>query len=166
MHETPEDLRALQRVLDESHTEAGGHLRSIMTDAGRLSAEDLAGLLTGVQVLSLATVTARCEPMVGGVDGLFYRGRFHFGSSPESVRARHLDRNPAVSAAHLRGEELAVVVHGTAELVDVFADPHPPFRDYLREIYRGWGNWYGDGGARYWRIRPRRMLAARLPGAL
>jgi hypothetical protein len=167
VHETPDDLRALQRVLDQSHEAGGSHLRSIMTDRGRLSAEELTELLPGVQVLSLATVTSRCEPMVGGVDGLFYRGRFHVGSSPDSVRARHLDRNPAVSAAHLRGEELAVVVHGTAEPVDVFADPPPDFRSYLREVYPDWDDWYGDGeGARYWRIEPRRMLAARLPGAL
>lgn len=165
MHETLEDLRDLQRLLDESHRAAGGHLRGILTDGGRLTAEELSAMLAGVEVLSLATVTARCEPLVGGVDGLFFRGRFHVGSSPDSVRARHLDRDPAVSAAHLRGEELAVVVHGTAEPVEVFTEDPPPFRDYLGEVYPDWEEWYPDGGARYWRIEPRRMFAARLPMA-
>lgn len=165
MHETRDDLRELQRVLDASHGAAGSHLRGILTEEGRLSADELSEMLPGVQLLALGTVAADCAPIVGGVDGLWYRGRWHFGSSPRSVRARHLDRNPAVSAAHLRGEELAVVVHGTAEAVDVFADDPPPFREYLLEVYPDWEEWHGDGGARYWRIEPRRMFAARLPGS-
>lgn len=166
MHETSEDLAALQRVLDESHARAGAHLRGIMQDERRLSAEEVSALLPGVQVLALATVSKECAPVTGGVDGLFFRGAFHFGSSPESVRARHLARNPAVSASHLRGEKLAIVVHGAAEPVDVFADPPPAFRGYLGEVYPDWESWYPEpGGAVYWRIAPRRMFAARLPGA-
>lgn len=165
MHETRDDLDWLQGVLDESHASGGGHLRSILQDEGRLTAEELPGLLTGVQVLSLATVSRDCAPLVAGVDGLFFQGRFHFGSSPSSVRARHLDRNASVSAAHLRGEELAITVHGTAVPVDVFVDPPPPFRSYLLEVYPDWEEWFGGGGPRYWRIEPRRMFAARLPGA-
>lgn len=56
------------------------------------------------------------------------------------------------------------MVHGAAEPVDVFAPEPPPFRNYLREVYPDWDEWYADGGARYWRIGPRKMLAARLPG--
>jgi hypothetical protein len=100
----------------------------------------------------------------GGVDGLFFRGAFHLGSSPESVRAKHLERNPAVSSSHLRSEELAIVVHGTAEPVDVWGGA--PFRGYLLEVYPDWESWYPKpGGAVYWRIAPHRMFAARLPGA-
>lgn len=165
MHETPGDLRALQHLLDESHAAAGDHLRSILQEERRLSAPDLAGLLTGVQVLTVATVTADGAPIVGAVDGLFYRGRFHFGSSPKSVRAGHLDRDPRVSAAHTRSEELAVIVHGRAHPIDVFSADPPAFRDYLIEVYPDWEDWYADGGARYWRIEPAKMFAARLPGA-
>lgn len=39
MHETPEDLAGLQRLLDDSHARGGAHLRSIFTDERRLSAE-------------------------------------------------------------------------------------------------------------------------------
>ena len=38
-------------------------------------------------------------------------------SGRNSVRMRHLAARPAVSATHLPGEELAVTVHGRAELV-------------------------------------------------
>ena len=158
MHETPEDLRWLQDVLDQSHAAAGSHLRSIFTEERRLTADQLSELLTGVQVLNVATVTARGEPRVAPVDGLFYRGRWHFGSSPDSVRFRHLRRRPQISASHTRGEELAVIVHGTAALVHPHAAEHQGFRAFLLEVYgRDWESWAGE--APYARIDPDRMYS-------
>jgi uncharacterized pyridoxamine 5'-phosphate oxidase family protein len=156
MHETDEDLAALQRLLDTSREAAGAHLRSIFDEEHRLDGAELAGLLTRVQVLNLATVTARCEPRVAPVDGLFYRGRWHFGSSPESARFRHLRHRPAVSASHVRGEELAVIVHGRATRIDLSAPEHEGFRSYLREVYGGsWDDW--GAGAPYAVIEADRM---------
>ena len=141
MHETADDLRDLQRLLDDSHAAAGEHMRSIFTEDRRLSASTLAERLTGVCVLDLATVTAKGEPRVAPVDGLFFRGRWHFGSAPTSTRFRHIAVRPAVSGSHTRGEELAVIVHGTARMVDVAGE----FRELLLEVYGGsWEEW-GDG---------------------
>ncbi len=156
MHETADDLGELQRLIDESHRAGGRHLRSIYSDDRRLSATQLSDLLRGVQVLNLATVTAGCEPRVAPVDGLFYRGQWYFGSAPDSVRFRHLRVRPQVSAAHVRGEELAVVVHGTATPVDPDADEHAGFRDYLEETYPGWSSW-GRGNP-YARIEADKMF--------
>ena len=72
-----------------------------------------------MRLLALATVTADGRPIVGPVDGIFYRGAFHFGSAPDSVRFRHIRARPQVSATHLPGEELAVTVHGRAVPVDI-----------------------------------------------
>ena len=144
MHETKEDLDRLQRLLDSSHAAAGSHHRSIFDDAHRVGAAELAEMLTGVQVLNLATVTARCEPRVAPVDGLFYRGQWHFGSSPDSVRFRHIRRRPAVSASHVRGEEFAVIAHGRARELDLDSPEQAGFRDYLIEVYgKGWNVWAG-----------------------
>lgn len=152
MHETPEDLERLQRVLDESYASAGKHLLSIHTPGRRLNAAQLSEMLTGVRVLALATVTARGEPLVGPVDGLFYRGRFWFGSSNDSVRFRHIRARPQVSAVHTVGEELAVTVHGIAREID-----DPGFRGFLPEIYGpDWEDW--GGGSPYAVIEPRRMF--------
>lgn len=74
-------------------------------------------------LLSVATVTADGRPLVGPVDGYLLHGSFYFSSGRRSVRMRHLARRPAVSATYLPGEELAVTVHGRAELFDL-ADPH------------------------------------------
>ena len=157
MHETPEDLLELQRLLDESYASAGSHLLSIHTPERRLTAERLSELLVGVRVLNLATVTAGCEPIVGPVDGLFYRGRFWFGSAAEAVRFRHIRARPAVSASHTVGEELAVVVHGTAREIDLGVPVEAGFRGYLIEVYGpGWEQW--GGASPYAVIEPRKMF--------
>ena len=139
MRETEADLSRLQEVLDVSHERAGSHLRSIITPERRLKAGDLASRLTsrlaGMKLLALATVNSRGAPVVGPVDGIFYRGEFWFGTSPIALRIRHIRRNPAVSATHLSGEEFAVTVHGTAHIEGIPADLPDGFGEVCREIY-------------------------------
>src|SRR5919197_3564480 len=96
MHETPEDLAALQDLLDRSYAAAGTHLLRIITPERRLTAEQVCERLTGMCLLALATATADGRPIVGPVDGIFFRGAFHFGSSPDSVRFRHIAARPWV----------------------------------------------------------------------
>jgi uncharacterized pyridoxamine 5'-phosphate oxidase family protein len=132
-HETDEDLRELQELLDSSHSRAGEHLKRIFSDERRVSAADLPGRLTGVQVTALATVTAAGEPRVAPVDGLFYRGKLWFGSAPDSQRFRNIRERPAVSATITHGEEFAVVIHGTAELIEL--SEHEGIREYVAEVY-------------------------------
>jgi uncharacterized pyridoxamine 5'-phosphate oxidase family protein len=157
-HETPEDIAELQRLLDESHAAAGPHLRNIFSDERRVSAADLPARLPGVQVLALATVTAKGEPRVAPVDGHFYRGKFHFGSSSRSMRFRHIRARPAVSATVTHGEEFAVVVHGTAVEFDIEQPENKPFRDYMIEVYGPeWETWYNENPP-YARIEPAKMF--------
>src|SRR3954463_6543032 len=98
MHETPADLDALQDLLDRSYASARPHLLRIHTPERRLRAEQVAERLTGMCLLALATVTADGRPVVGPVDGVLYRGAWHFGSSPDSVRFKHIHARPHVSA--------------------------------------------------------------------
>jgi len=135
MLETPEELDDLQQLLDRSMAGAGEHLRGIITGERRLSAADLAGRLRGMRLLTAATVTADGRPLAGPVDGYFLHGTFWFSSGRNSVRMRHLAARPAVSATHLPGEELAVTVHGRAELVDM-RDPA------AAELRRAILDWY------------------------
>jgi uncharacterized pyridoxamine 5'-phosphate oxidase family protein len=163
MHETPEDLAALQRLLDASYASAGEHLLRIHTAERRLTAEQVAERLQGMVLLSLATVTADGRPIVGPVDSIFFRGAFVFGSSPDSIRFRHIERRPQVSATHLPGEELAITVHGRAAPVAV----ERGFRQALLDIYvprygAGWES-FVDSGPVYARIDARRMYAFHMP---
>jgi nitroimidazol reductase NimA-like FMN-containing flavoprotein (pyridoxamine 5'-phosphate oxidase superfamily) len=135
MHETADDLVVLQGLLDRSYASAGEHLKRIITPERRLTAADVAGRLTGMSLLTLATVTADCRPLVGPVDGVFFRGAFHFGSAPDSVRMRHLRARPQVSATHVPREALSVTVHGRATFVNVQDPENLEFRQTLREVY-------------------------------
>jgi nitroimidazol reductase NimA-like FMN-containing flavoprotein (pyridoxamine 5'-phosphate oxidase superfamily) len=162
VHETPADLAALQDLLNRSYATAGRHLLSIITPQRRLRADQIADRLTGMRLLALATVTADGRPIVGPVDGIFFRGAFHFGSAPDSVRFRHIKNRPQVSATHLPGEELSVTVHGRAVPVDVRSDAEAQLRQTLLEIYvpRYGPEWekFLDSGPVYARIHADRMF--------
>jgi hypothetical protein len=165
LHETADDLAALQRLIDRSYASAGAHLLRIHTPDRRLSAEQVAERLTGMTLLALATVTAHGRPIVGPVDGIFYRGAFHFGSSPDSIRFRHIRARPYVSATHLPGEELAVTVHGRAAPIEVEGG----FRQALLDIYvprygPDWENEFLDSGPVYARIDAERMFTFAFSG--
>jgi nitroimidazol reductase NimA-like FMN-containing flavoprotein (pyridoxamine 5'-phosphate oxidase superfamily) len=167
MHESPEDVAALQALLDRSYATAGPHLLRIHTPERRLSAEQVVERLTGMRLLALATVTADGRPVVGPVDGIFHRGAFHFGSAPDSARFRHIRARPHVSATHLPGEELAVTVHGRAVPLDVRDPAQAAFRRALLDIYvpRYGADWesFLDSGVVYARIDAERMFTFSMP---
>ena len=162
VHESDEDIERLQRVIDRSYEQGGRHLLSIHAPEHRLTAAQVAERLAGMRLLSLATAGRSGRPYVGPVDGIFYKGAFHFGSAPDSLRFRHIRVRPQVSATHLPGEELAVTVHGTAVPIDVNSPEHAGFRQALLEIYvPRYGESWADileKGAQYARIEPERMF--------
>src|SRR5262245_54282633 len=112
MKETPEELAALQRRLDESIGSSGEHLIGIVTPPRRLSARQLVAALTGMKVLVVATVTAAGEPRTSCVDGHFLHGTWLFSTAGSAYKARHLRARPTLSATHVDGERLAVFTHG------------------------------------------------------
>jgi nitroimidazol reductase NimA-like FMN-containing flavoprotein (pyridoxamine 5'-phosphate oxidase superfamily) len=167
MHETAADLGRLQELLDRSYEVAGSHLRAVITPDRRLSAGDLAARLQGMCLLVLATVTGDSRPVAGPVDGIFYRGAWHFGSAPDSRRIGHIRHNAAVSATHLPSEELSVTVHGRATLIDVAAPEQAGFRRTLLDTYvpRYGPDWeaFLDRGPIYARIDAERMFTFFMP---
>ena len=167
MRETAEDLEELQRLLDASYDAAGPHLREVISPERRLTADEVASALTGMRLLVLATVTKDGRPIAGPVDGIFYRGDFYFGSSPESVRFKHIAARPWVSATHLPGEELSVTVHGRATKIDVRSPDQAGLRETLLDIYvtrygKSWEQFL-DSGPAYARIDADRMFTFHMP---
>jgi nitroimidazol reductase NimA-like FMN-containing flavoprotein (pyridoxamine 5'-phosphate oxidase superfamily) len=169
MQESRADISELQALLDRSYAAGGAHLLRIHTPERRLSAEQVVERLTGMRLLALATVTADARPIVGPVDGIFYKGAFYFGSAPDSLRFRHIRQRPQVSATHLPGEELAVTVHGRAVPVDVQAQEGAGIRRALLDLYvpRYGPEWeeFLDSGPVYARIDADRMLTFSMPPA-
>jgi general stress protein 26 len=154
MLETPDDLARLQSLLDASHASATEHLRSIIDDERTLDAAQVAGLLTGMKVISVATVTAGGEPRISAVDGHFLRGTWTFSTSRTSAKARHLGRRPAVSVAHVDGEQFAMFGHG--RVVELGGTE-------LAQVDRHWTAHYGSspltwGDVVVWRMEPTWMV--------
>lgn len=168
MHETEGDLGDLQGLLDRSFASAGHHLLEVITPDRRPTAPEVCDRLIGVRLLALATATADGRPLVGPVDGVFFRGSFHFSSSPDSLRIRHLRRRPSVSATHLPDESFAVTVHGEATLIDLTVPSAASLRATLLDLYvpRYGPEWEPFLDANVCtRIEARRMFAFHMPSA-
>ena len=167
MHETAEDLVALQALLDRSYEASGAHFREVTTPERRLDAQQVADRLVGMTLLVLATVTADGRPIGGPVDGIFFRGAFYFGTSSESIRFRHVQRRGWVSATHLPGEEFSVTVHGRGIPIEASAESERGFRRALLDIYvpRYGAQWeqFLDNGPVYSRIDAERMFTFSMP---
>ncbi len=167
IYESELDIAELQKLLDRSYAAAGPHLLRIHSPDRRLNAEQVAARLRGMCLLAMATSTTDGRPVVGPVDGIFYRGAFHFGSAPDSLRFRHIRRRPQVSATHLPGEELAVTVHGVAVPIDVHGNENAGFRRALVDVYipRYGPEWeqFLDSGPVYARIEAERMFTFSMP---
>ncbi len=163
MYETHAELDELQSLLDASLSRSGAHLRSIVGEGEHtLTASRLAAVLTGMCVLSIATVTASGEPRVSGVDGHFLHGRWVFGTDRSAAKARHLAARPAASVAHLRGEELGVFTHGVAEVLNpVDGPPDPAWPAILAHLTEHYGRSPLTLGPDvvYYRLRPHWMVA-------
>lgn len=157
MRESPEELAQLQALLDASHGSATDHLRSIISADRRLTAADLVALLTGMRVISLATVTATGEPRISALDGHFLHGTWWFGTSGGAAKARHMAARPAVSVAHVDGEELAVFSHGRVQQLREGDADHA-------ELVAHWTDHYGQSplelgdDIRLYRYRPQWMV--------
>ncbi|OCG74581.1 pyridoxamine 5'-phosphate oxidase family protein [Microbacterium sediminis] len=114
MYETPEQVEALQRLIDASRAKATAHLNDIISGDRSLSAAQIVEATEGMKVLSLATVTAHGEPRVSAVDGHFLHGTWTFGTDGASAKARHIAARPSISVAHVDGERLGLFAHGRA----------------------------------------------------
>ena len=157
MLETAAEITALQELLDASRASATAHLRSIIDDDRALAARDLVALLTGMRVLSVATVTARGEPRISALDGHFLHAAWTFSTDGSAAKARHLRARPAVSVAYVDGEELAVFSHGrVAQMRDGdpdWAETLDHWTSYYGESPFGWGD-----DVRLYRFHPHWMV--------
>jgi hypothetical protein len=157
MYETDEEVAALQALLDRSHAGSTDHLKAIITGDRMLGAIDLVALLTGMKVLSVATVTAAGEPRISCVDGHFLHGTWSFSTSGTAAKAVHLAARPAASVAHVDGEALAVFSHGDAL-------PMTPDHPRWEETLAHWTAHYGSSpltwgpDIRFYDYHPRWMV--------
>ena len=161
MQESETELGELQALLDDSLAGATGHLRSIVQPDRSLTAAQLVQVITGMCTLAVSSVTAAGEPRVAGADGHFLHGCWVFTTERSSAKARQFAARPAISAAHLRGDDLGVFIHGRVEELNPRAAPADPqwpaILDHLTQHYGSSPLSWGDVVA--YRIRPHWMVA-------
>jgi general stress protein 26 len=167
VRETVEELEKLQRLLDASSRSAGPHLRDVITDERRLTAEAVTNELHGMRLLVLATATADGRPLVGPVDGYFIHGAFFFSSGKDSVRMRHIATRPSVSATYLPGEQLAITVHGRAEIFEISDPQRPELRQAMLDHYLplqgpSFEEWLNEGDSFGARIEADKMFTFKM----
>lgn len=156
MFETTAELVGLQALLDRAHTGATDHLRSIIDDRRILRASEVAGLMTGMRTLNLATVTAAGEPRISAVDGHFLNAQWIFSTSVTCAKARHLRARPAVSASYLEGEDLGIFTHGHAHRIEESDIDYGWTLDHLTQHYGSSPLSWGDTGL--YRLTPTWMV--------
>lgn len=135
MLETPQEMAALQDLLDRSAGRANAHLTSIVTPGRRMSAQRLVDEAQGIAVLAVASVTGTGEPRISAVDGHFRHGTWWFGTGATAAKVRHWRVRPAVSASWTPRDGLGVFAHGTVEFL---ADDDPrrvELMTYLTQLY-------------------------------
>jgi general stress protein 26 len=161
MFESPSELTVLDALLAQSFDRAGDHLTSIISPERRLTAADLARYLVGVRHLVVATVTEESEPRCSAVDGLFLHGHFWFSTSAHSFKAHHLERRPAMSGAHVVGDDVGIFVHGKARVVHGGPGDADAIRHYWTDVYGASPeDWVSDpSDARYIEIVPSSMYS-------
>ncbi|HEY1825243.1 MAG TPA: pyridoxamine 5'-phosphate oxidase family protein [Acidimicrobiales bacterium] len=135
MRESPDEIDRLQALLDASAASAGRHLRDVITEDRRISAQQVCDELSGMRLIVLGTSTADGRPLVGPVDGYFLHGDFWFSSGKDSVRMRHIAARPHVSATYLAGPELAITVHGRAAIFELNDPQHSELRQAMLDHY-------------------------------
>jgi hypothetical protein len=157
MRETEEEVAQLQELLDTAYQSSTEHLRSIVTGPNRLSAAAIVRTLTGMRVLSLATVTKANEPRISAVDGHLLHGRWVFTTAGSAAKAGHLRRRPAASAAYVDGERIGVFTHGNVEFLT--AD-HPDFAEIEEYLVGHYGSSPSSWGSDivYCRLQPTWMV--------
>lgn len=162
MYETEAELAELQALLDGSLAGATEHLRGIIRPGERtLTAAQLVNVITGMCTLAVSSVTARCEPRVSGADGHFLHGRWVISTSRSAAKARHFAARPAVSLAHLHGEEFGVFTHGRVQELNPAGGPADPgwpaIHQHLTRHYGSDPLSWGDVVA--YRVQPHWMVA-------
>ena len=125
MYETPEDTQQFQDLLDRSIEQAGAFLRRSFEMPGHsLSARQLIHLWKGLQTVAFATATQKGEPRAAPTGALLLHGRFYIPTVAQAARTKHILRQRAISFTYYQGNELAVIVHGEAEVI---RPDHPDF---------------------------------------
>ena len=157
MRETGEEVEWLQTLMDATNARANAHMAAIVKPERQLNAAQVVRYLQGLKHVAFGTVNASGEPRVSPLDGHFIHGRFTLSTGRGAARWRNLERNPACSAAHYVGDEVAVVVNGHVEELTRDHPDHDEVHDVWYAHYNS--SPYSWGDVVIFRVVPATMWA-------
>ena len=156
MFETDAEIDDIQRLFDRTLRTANPHMVSIVNRDHWLSARQVVTYLQGTRHVVFATV-AENEPRVSPLDSLFIHGRFTLSTGKAASKVRHLQANPACSAAHMDGDRIAVVANGRVEWIERNHPDHEQVVGAWTDVYGS--NPYTWGDVVFFRVQPITMWA-------
>ena len=93
----------------------------------------------------LSTVSSKGEPRTAPISAAFYRGQFYVPTVAASLRTKHVKKNPAVSLSLYDGNDVAIVVHGFANVIAAEDDQFGPLDAIQREVFGTSTTEWGEG---------------------
>lgn len=144
IQEISEDITQLQTILDASINKAGEFLKtSFRMPEHSLTAQQIVFHMQGMKTIALATVTANNAPRVAPIATLLYRGDFYIPTLKKAARTKMLNKNSALSLTYYEGDDLAMIIHGSGELIPesdaAFAPLEKIHRDLNKSSLTAWG---------------------------
>ena len=120
----------------------------------------VSGWLTDARNYWLGTARADGRPHVSAIWGVWNGDVLYFTTSPETVTARILAKNPK-ALVHLESGSEVAIVEGLAEQLRPYEVPSAIVDEY--ETKYDWRIEADDTGMPYYALRPRLILAWKLP---
>ncbi len=127
--------------------------------------DEVAGRIAGARNYWLVTLHPDGRPHLRPVDGVFVENVLCFGGSPETRWVRHLQHHREITAS-LPDDDHAVILEGTAELVE---DADDPLADAVNTANRvKYPQYFSSDEPSpfhpFWCLRPARVYAWSLTG--
>jgi len=118
VNETPDELAALQRIIDRSTASAGSSIKRNFIGGGwAMPAEEFVAFWGDGRMASIATVSAAGTVHAVPLDLRLVHGRFYVPTFPDSLHLQDHRTNPRCAITSWDGPYTAVVVYGTAREV-------------------------------------------------
>ena len=131
MRETAEEVQRLQALMDATNARANAHMAAIVKPERQLNAAQMVKYLQGLEHVAFGTVNAQWRAARGAARRALCPRPLHAQYRARMARWRNLERNPACSAAHYVGDDVAVVVNGH---VDELTRDHPD-HDEVHDVW-------------------------------
>jgi uncharacterized pyridoxamine 5'-phosphate oxidase family protein len=139
MHETDEEIKEFKKMVGISARTASPQLKQELgLPDHKLNGEQVLRFLQGLHTFTLAIATSGGAPQISLAKALVYRGNFYIPSSGTALRIRYLQREPRVSMARHKDDDITLIVNGKATILSADTEDESEKEEFriVEEIHR------------------------------